>query len=342
MQQRFKLALGALVLIGVGATQTWSQPPKSLAAPTGARGPALLEHLNEKYPKLESRVLNAVLTVQKSHPGLVYSVPKNLINDLDGEVLPALLDVWDAVAQAYPDAPRRIAQMVHQHGPRQAVRAMLRSNYPGLRTEVLAYAASHPSPLSAARKILQQTREEKFPGLGPTVRLDMSKWLDQQGPEINSQLGSRASLAELMLKNPKFAREALKELERSHGQEIRAAVLASLSSLESNSQADPAGWLGGLASETFQKHPDLAHQWAKTKLGSRSQLRSQILQEFPELPNIVRKTLRERHPDLLAKAAASLRQHYPGLKEEFRAALEQELPGIEVDLRKWLGDHPRG
>ncbi len=279
---------------------------------------------------------------QKKHPGLVYSVPRNLINDLDGEALPALLDIWAAVAEAYPEAPNRIAQLVHQHGPRQAVRAMLRTSYPGLRSEVLAYAVKHPSPLSAVRKTVQQTREEKFPKLGATVRSDMSKWLDQQGPDINSQLSSRASLVELMLKNPTFAREAISELDRTHGKEIRAALLATLANLENNNQADPASWLGGLASETCQKHPELAHQWVKTKVANRSRLRAQILQEFPEVPNIVRKTLRERHPQLLPKMAASLKQHYPGLKEEFRAALEQELPGIENDVRHFVTEHRRG
>lgn len=342
MQQRFKLALGALILTGVAATQTWSQPPKLAEHKATTGGAALLEHLSQRYPNVEGRVLTACLTVQKKHPGLIYSVPKHLIDDLDGEALPALLDVWEAVAEAYPEAPRRIAQMIHQHGPRQAVRAMLRSKYPGLRTEVLAYAASHPSPLSAVRKSVEQTREEKFPNLGANVRMDMSKWLDQQGPEVNSQLSSRASLVELMLKNPRFAREAISQLDHNHGKEIRAALLATLSNLEANSQADPTNWLAGLASQTCQKHPELAHQWVKTKVESRNQLRAQILQEFPELPNIVRKTLRERHPQLLPKIAASLKHHYPGLKEEFRAALEQELPGIENDVRQFVKERRRG
>ncbi len=155
-------------------------------------------------------------------------------------------------------------------------------------------------------------------------------------------MSSRASLVELMLKNPTFAREAISELDRTHGKEIRAALLATLANLENNDQADPASWLCGFASETCQKHPELAHQWVKTKVANRSRLRAQILQEFPELPNIVRKTLRERHPQLLPKMAASLKQHYPGLKEEFRAALEQELPGIESDVRQFVTERRRG
>ncbi|MEW6280329.1 MAG: hypothetical protein AB1758_16995, partial [Candidatus Eremiobacterota bacterium] len=346
-----KKPLIALALAGLLSSAAFAQPDDPLEAyrqarPTqrlavrqmlATRYPNLpletLEHLESRYPDLEVKVARAVLSLDEAYPGLCFSLPRHLVEDLGDEPARAWLDVKEAVLTRYPEFPSRMAELRRLHSPRLAVAERIQQKYPGFRTALLGHLRDrHPEALGALRSEARDVLRERHPGLLLDILHEVSSLVDESYPDLPEQLlkaqreGERPLLW-LVRNKPDFLRAAAARIQKTHGAKIRSAAVDVLRRLEEKHARLP-GQVGRSVLELVQtRYPGLGGEVWRARREARVALRQAVLAEFPELPSVVARTLEEKHPELLGKVHASVQRHYPELRQDFRAALERELPG---------------
>lgn len=299
----------------------------------------LVKHLRSKYPDLESHVIKAVCSLDSKYPGLVYSLPRHLLEDLQGEPFEAMQDVAAAERAAYPDMREKIKALRSRQGPRQATAAYMTSHYPGFASKFLA-AVDGPGVRSQIRYDAQGVIHEKFPKLPREVLLSVTQEADANfsglASEVATNHGQERPLRYLAKHHPEFVRAAVACVMAEHGPEIRQALIAVLSKLEQDPAARVAPRVLAALDFVGSSYPSLLPEILDQRMAARQKLRAAIAAQFPEARTIAVQTLLSKHPMLLGKVLTSLQTHYPTLKDDFLTALESELPGIRQETRSYL------
>ena len=302
-------------------------------------GTQLLHHLRSKYPGLESRFLKAVASLEGKYPGLAYSLPRHLIEDLQGEPMQALLDIVDAERQRYPNFGSQLRELRRAQGPARASLDYLASHYPGLRSQMLARPVDVPLP-EQIRYDVQSVIHEQFPQLKRQILLSASREADENAPGLASQVaqqrGQEGPLRWLVNHRPEFVRAAVGRIAKENGQQIRQAAVAVLSKLEQDPQCRLAPRMTAALDFINASYPNLLAELVDQRMAARQRMRQAIASQFPEAGSIALQTLLTKHPQLPSKALASLSAHYPNLPADFLQAVETELPGVRQETRQYL------
>ncbi|CAN0084689.1 unnamed protein product, partial [Phaeothamnion confervicola] len=268
----------------------------------------LVKHLRSKYPDLESHVIKAVCSLDSKYPGLVYSLPRHLLEDLQGEPFEAMQDVAGAERAAYPDMRAQVKALRNQH----ETAAYVASHYPGFASKFLA-AIDGPSVRSQIRYDAQAVIHDKFPKLPREILLSASAEADANysglASEVASQRGEERPLRYLAKHHPEFVRAAVARVMSEHGGEIRLAMIAVLSKLEQDPAARVAPRVLAALDFVSSSYPGLLPELLDQRMAARQKLRAQ----FPEARTIALQTLMSKHPMLLGKVLTSLQTHYPTL-----------------------------
>lgn len=266
----------------------------------------------QQTPHFESRVMRAMVVVQKAHPGVGAGVARHLLEDLGDEPLQALLDVHADVLARYPDFDQQMGQWL-QEGRQK--RLALGQRFPGLRSFILERLAARKGTLAPG---------SQHPGLLANVALTASRFVDEHCPDFPERWQKRPNgqgmLAFWLLNYPEQLPSLIQTVQQAHGSQLRQAALELLARREEQMKQNPE--LFAQNTQAFlEKFPGLAEGRGEILM----QRRQALLAKYPELPQLVRDSLQKRHPDLIQKGRDCVDQHYPGLREEWRSALAAQL-----------------
>lgn len=281
----------------------WSQPRLA--------DPEVRQQLRQQIPDLDQRLWRAFRSLHDKHPGLLPGILSHWLEDLQGEPLQAFLAIHQATLDRYPDLPRRVAGWMEEerrHYPPPITRN------PELRKWWLK------RPFLTSPQMGQLLLEHR--SLLRSCALSLSLMVDEHYPQLPQQIRQRppeqSVLGVVAEQAPGLLPRALKTLESQHGKELRPLWIQLLRDRERQARVQLPGWRETMSPEMV----DELRQFHGARL---ERWRQRFEQAAPELPQLVHRTLQERHPQLRVRARASLERHYPGLIQEWEQALQREL-----------------
>ncbi len=309
----------------------------------------IYNYIHQKHPDIDSKVAEAALEVAEKHPGIIFGLPRHILQDTGQEGFSALVDVISAITEKYPNFPYRIIELRIKYSPQRAVRSFLARNHPELLPETLSVIASTDPGLRNAMSIEARTViRDKHPDLPIKIALDLINTLQERNITGNidrnsfkNKPGFHPPLLQILKQDPGLLPAALSRIQSSHGDELRTATIQILERLEKKYPNRPIKLARNILKEVNAKHPGLISEIHQKRHTAKQQFREAVMREFPELPEVIAKTLETKHPQLSVKVQQKLKKHYPNLDQEFWSALEAKLPGITGELRAYLDQQPR-
>ena len=331
-----------LLAAGCGSAGQSATPVAAIQSQVGHPELAteLVKTLRLKYPNLEAHFLKAVLAQQARYPGLAYSLPRHLLEDLGDEPVLALQDVLSAAEQRYPNLPARFHQLRAEYGPQRVTREYILTHYPALRTGLLE-ALSQGTPIlphliDTARSAAQRTN----PQLRRQLVLEASHLVDESDPGLPLEMlkagTSQRPLAWLREHKPAFLSRLRGRILAKYGPALRLTAIAALTDLEKDISCHPGPQAQRALDYITVNYPNLLPEVVDQRIAARAKMRSALQAEFPELLPLVVTTLATQHPDLLNKTLASLKTHYPNLRQDLGDSLDREMPGFRQEVKTFL------
>lgn len=323
------LMMTPLVLAyGCGVNLAVNSPPPAEAPKT-----QIVQQLRAQYPNLEGRVAQGLLGLQSKYPGIVYGLPRHLLEDLGDEPVMALQELLRAEEARYPGILARVVELRQEVGPGRASREFLLKHYPNLRSELLATVSLLHIPETAQSAVRQAD-----PELRSQVLLELSKLVDETEPGLPLEVlnSGQRPLQWLRKNRPAFLSKARDRILATHEKRIRQAAIAALKALENDASCHPGPQASKALALIQSKYPNLLSELVDVRMAARQKMRARIQQEFPEVIPIALEVL-SHHPQLLEKAKASVNQHYPNLREDVKSALDNQMPGFSGQLQKLSG-----
>ena len=309
----------------------------------------LVKHLRTKYPNLELGLMKTLVSLDAKYPGLVYSLPRHLLEDLGDESMTAVADALDAENAQYPQLRAQLASLRASQGPARVTGEYLAVHYPALRTQLLQAAADGNLAVNGTlreriRENVRSTVQAQAPRLLAQVALAVSTLADESYPTLAAEAvrergdgpPMRATLSWLRKNHPDFLVAARRRILSQQGPQIRQAAIAVLSSLEKDPTCQPGRRLGQLGDFLNTTAPTVLPDALDQGMAAGAKFRAAVHTALPDLGPIAMATTATKHPELLSRALTSVQQNYPNLRSDFQAALQAQLPGIRQEARAYL------
>lgn len=350
VKNRYKiLFLAPLLSIGCGANLDSAVTVPGAAAPPPAAAALqphpelpsrLVQDLRTHYPNLEVDFIKAICSLNGKYPGLVFSLPRHLIQDLNGEPLVALKDVAQAETARYPNLLKRVRELRRTEGPRHATAQYIAAHYPTLVTSFLQTVDNGQPLPGRIRMDVDNVVGQQFPQLSKQVALSIAQEAQDNFPSLSQELANRNTdqgpLRWLADNHQDYLVAALSRVVGQQGPQLRQASVATLSALEQDAAAQPAPRVLKILDFLSANFPTLLRELVDQNMAARQKMVADLRREFPDAQSIAATTLLTQHPLLLTQAQASLQNNYPQLLGDAKQALENQMPGFVQEVYTFL------